>query len=84
MDGNGKNIGLAVPLQSLNRIRELRSQGCRVIYLDETWYDTHDVVKKGWNDVKIENKYINHDTDNTLERFVIHVEDSDDDDDDDE
>lgn len=34
----------------IDRIRKLRSEGCRIIYLDETWFDTHDVVKKGWDD----------------------------------
>ena len=34
----------------LNRLNQLRSAGYRIIFLDETWYDTHDVVKKGWDD----------------------------------
>lgn len=34
----------------LNRINCLRDTGYEIIFLDETWYDTHDVVKKGWDD----------------------------------
>ncbi|KAJ4448233.1 hypothetical protein ANN_10247 [Periplaneta americana] len=33
----------------IERLRKLRSEGCRIVYLDETWFDTHD-VKKGWDD----------------------------------
>lgn len=31
-------------------IDRYRQQGKTIYYLDETWYDTHDIVKKGWND----------------------------------
>ncbi|PSN38202.1 hypothetical protein C0J52_20747, partial [Blattella germanica] len=34
----------------LNRLNELRTAGCPIIFIDETWYDTHDVVRKGWGD----------------------------------
>lgn len=34
----------------LRKIREYRELGKTIIYLDETWYDTHDVVKYGWID----------------------------------
>ncbi|KAJ4442121.1 hypothetical protein ANN_11987 [Periplaneta americana] len=34
-------------LQCLNK---LRSEGSQIVFLDETWYDTHDVVWKGWDD----------------------------------
>lgn len=37
--------------QYLTRLRTLRDAGCKVIFLDETWFDTHDVVKKGWDDL---------------------------------
>ena len=34
----------------LNRINQLRANGYKCIFLDETWFDTHDVVKKDWDD----------------------------------
>lgn len=34
----------------LKKIEEYRNQKRPVIYLDETWFDTHDTVKKGWTD----------------------------------
>ena len=34
----------------LRKIRLLRKEGWNPIYLDETWYDTHDVVRKCWDD----------------------------------
>lgn len=34
----------------LSRLNKLRAEGCEIVYLDETWYDTHDVPKKGWDD----------------------------------
>lgn len=34
----------------LNEIQIHRSQGKQIIYLDETWYDTHDTLKKGYRD----------------------------------
>ncbi|KAK3909641.1 Protein FAM243B [Frankliniella fusca] len=37
----------------LRRIADLRAQGYVVVYLDETWYDTHDVKKKGFTDRSI-------------------------------
>ncbi|PSN46425.1 hypothetical protein C0J52_15361 [Blattella germanica] len=35
---------------SLNRLNELRTAACPIIFIDETWYDTHDLVRKGWDD----------------------------------
>lgn len=32
----------------LSKINKFRQDGRNIIYLDETWYDTHDVTKKGW------------------------------------
>ena len=34
----------------LHRLNQLRAEGCQIVYLDETWYDTHDVTEKGWVD----------------------------------
>ncbi|KAJ4447875.1 hypothetical protein ANN_09884 [Periplaneta americana] len=34
----------------LQRLNKLRSEGSQIVFLDETWYDTHDVVQKGWDD----------------------------------
>ena len=34
----------------LDKLNKFRSEGCRIVYLDETCYDTHDVVKTGWDD----------------------------------
>lgn len=34
----------------LHRLHQLRSAGYGVVYLDETWFDTHDTVRKGWDD----------------------------------
>ena len=34
----------------LRNIKKLRGQGWTPVYLDETWYDTHDVVRKIWDD----------------------------------
>ncbi|KAJ4430004.1 hypothetical protein ANN_22209 [Periplaneta americana] len=34
----------------LQRLNKLRSEGSQIVFLDETWYDTHDVVRKGWDD----------------------------------
>ncbi|XP_063390348.1 uncharacterized protein LOC134675930 [Cydia fagiglandana] len=34
----------------LKKIREFRSEGRNIVVTDETWYDTHDIVKKGWVD----------------------------------
>ena len=36
--------------QFLRQIRKLRADGWTPVYLDETWYDTHDVVRKIWDD----------------------------------
>lgn len=34
----------------LQEIKKYRSENRRIIYLDETWFDTHDTVSKGWVD----------------------------------
>ena len=34
----------------LRKIRKLRAEGFLPVFIDETWYDTHDVVKKAWSD----------------------------------
>lgn len=34
----------------LIKIKQFRDEGRFICYLDETWYDTHDTVKKGWVD----------------------------------
>jgi transposase len=32
----------------LAMIKKFRNEGRFICYLDETWYDTHDTIKKGW------------------------------------
>lgn len=34
----------------LMAIEKYRQEERNIYYLDETWYDTHDIVRKGWND----------------------------------
>ena len=34
----------------LQKLKCLRRQGYNIIFLDETWFHTHDVNKKGWDD----------------------------------
>lgn len=34
----------------LEEITKYRQENRHICYLDETWYDTHDTVKKGWTD----------------------------------
>ena len=34
----------------LRKIRKLWAEGFLPVFIDETWYDTHDVVKKAWSD----------------------------------
>jgi transposase len=34
----------------LTGIRQYRAENRPIIYLDETWFDTHDTAKKGWDD----------------------------------
>ena len=36
--------------QFLTKIRKLRAEGYKVVYMDETWYDTHDTAREGWSD----------------------------------
>lgn len=35
----------------LREIKKFRSEKRSIVYLDETWFDTHDTVKKGWVDL---------------------------------
>lgn len=35
----------------INSIREYRTANRPIIYLDETWFDTHDTPSKGWTDM---------------------------------
>lgn len=37
-------------MEYLITINEYRENGREIVYLDETWFDTHDVPKKGWVD----------------------------------
>lgn len=37
-------------IQYLEKINKARSENRTIIYLDETWYDTHDTPSKGWTD----------------------------------
>lgn len=34
----------------LTKVKAFREEKRFICYLDETWYDTHDTVKKGWDD----------------------------------
>jgi predicted site-specific integrase-resolvase len=34
----------------IHQIRKFRAEGRSIIVLDETWYDSHDVLKKGITD----------------------------------
>lgn len=34
----------------LKEIHEIRKKNLPIIYLDETWFDSHDTVNKGWTD----------------------------------
>ena len=34
----------------IERISAFREARKKIVYLDETWYDTHDVKKRGWSD----------------------------------
>jgi hypothetical protein len=31
-------------------IRKYRAEGRKIFYLDETWFDTHEVISRGWVD----------------------------------
>lgn len=41
---------VALRQEYLRKIKEYRQLGRCIIYLDETWFDTHDVIKYGWVD----------------------------------
>lgn len=34
----------------LRKIKQYRNQNRHIVYLDETWFDTHDIVQYGWAD----------------------------------
>jgi hypothetical protein len=34
----------------ISKIRKYREKGRNIVYLDETWFDNHDVLLKGWMD----------------------------------
>ena len=34
----------------LRKMRKLQADGFLSVFMDEIWYDTHDVVKKAWSD----------------------------------
>lgn len=34
----------------LDKIRQFREENRNIVYLDETWYDTHETKQKGWTD----------------------------------
>ncbi|CAH1954533.1 unnamed protein product [Acanthoscelides obtectus] len=45
--------------ECLHKVKIYREQKINLIYLDETWYDTHDVVQYGWvDDSNNENGFI--------------------------
>ena len=37
-------------LRYLTALKQFREENRPIIYLDETWFDTHDTPRKGWND----------------------------------
>lgn len=37
-------------LKYLTAVKQFREKNRPIIYLDETWFDTHDTPKKGWDD----------------------------------
>lgn len=39
-----------VRAEYLHKVRLARKAGKHLVYLDETWYDTHEVAAKGWSD----------------------------------
>lgn len=34
----------------LSKIKSYRQENRTIVWLDETWFDTHDIVKRGWTD----------------------------------
>ena len=34
----------------LRKIEKLRSEGYLIVYIDETWFDSHDTTRKIWSD----------------------------------
>ena len=53
---NNRTVLMEIPriaarrYEYLRKIRKLRAEGFLPVFIDETWYDTHDVVKKAWSD----------------------------------
>ena len=53
---NNRTVLMEIPriaarrYEYLRKIRKLRAKGFLPVFIDETWYDTHDVVKKTWSD----------------------------------
>lgn len=41
---------VALRVEYLEKIKEYRQLNRQIVYLDETWFDTHDVVQYGWVD----------------------------------
>ena len=41
---------VALRYNFLTKIKKLRDEGYNVIYLDETWFDMHDIAKSGRSD----------------------------------
>ena len=53
---NNRTVLMEIPriaarrYEYLRKVRKLRAEGFLPVFIDETWYDTHDVVKKAWSD----------------------------------
>ena len=53
---NNRTVLMEIPriaarrYEYLRKIRKLRAKGFLPVFIDETWYDTQDVVKKAWSD----------------------------------
>ena len=53
---NNRTVLMEIPhsaarrYEYLRKMRKLRAEGFLPVFMDETWYDTHDVVKKAWSD----------------------------------
>ena len=53
---NNRTVLMEIPriaarcYEYLRKIRKLQAEGFLPVFIDETWYDTHDVVKKAWAD----------------------------------
>ena len=53
---NNRTVLMEIPriaarrYEYLRKTRKLRAEGFLPVFIDETWYDTHDVVRKAWSD----------------------------------